>query len=253
MPLRESTYNYRACIRTLLISIAAAAMLALAGCGGSTSTSSGGAGFSSGGSTVSGNVSSSGNGVALRAGDNDMLVTLLSALATPAHADIEGIEVCLLDICTTTDASGNFTLPIAGLESGNYTLTFRVGGVIYSYPLSQEISGSDAVVLTDVSISESGNVSVGNVSYIMADEESLEEVEEVEGSVSGNISSAPDNAEREGQDKIVICHKPGTPAENTLIVAEPAANAHLGHGDYLGACSSGDDSSDDDDGEQDPS
>jgi hypothetical protein len=39
------------------------------------------------------------------------------------------------------------------------------------------------------------------------------------------------------QDKVTICHKPGTAAEETLSVAAPALKAHLGHGDTEGACS----------------
>jgi len=33
-----------------------------------------------------------------------------------------------------------------------------------------------------------------------------------------------------------LCHKPGTPAEKTLVVDDPAVPAHLGHGDDLGPC-----------------
>jgi hypothetical protein len=36
--------------------------------------------------------------------------------------------------------------------------------------------------------------------------------------------------------KITICHKPGTPAQHTLVVAAPALDGHLGHGDYEGEC-----------------
>jgi hypothetical protein len=39
-----------------------------------------------------------------------------------------------------------------------------------------------------------------------------------------------------GQDKVTVCHKPGTPAEATLEIAAPAEAAHLGHGDYAGEC-----------------
>ncbi len=33
-----------------------------------------------------------------------------------------------------------------------------------------------------------------------------------------------------------LCHKPGTPAEQTLVVPNSAVSGHLGHGDYLGPC-----------------
>jgi hypothetical protein len=38
------------------------------------------------------------------------------------------------------------------------------------------------------------------------------------------------------QDRVVICHRPGTPAEHTLTVAQPAVAAHVAHGDTLGPC-----------------
>ena len=38
------------------------------------------------------------------------------------------------------------------------------------------------------------------------------------------------------QDKVTICHKPGTEDEETLSVAAPAVAAHFGHGDDEGAC-----------------
>jgi hypothetical protein len=39
-----------------------------------------------------------------------------------------------------------------------------------------------------------------------------------------------------GQQKVTVCHKPGTEAEATLEISAPALNAHLGHGDYEGDC-----------------
>jgi hypothetical protein len=39
--------------------------------------------------------------------------------------------------------------------------------------------------------------------------------------------------------KVELCHKPGTPAEHTLDVAQSSIRAHLDHGDYIGRCSSG--------------
>jgi hypothetical protein len=41
-----------------------------------------------------------------------------------------------------------------------------------------------------------------------------------------------------GDAKVIICHKPDTPAEGTLEVAASRVHAHLAHGDYLGECGS---------------
>jgi hypothetical protein len=38
---------------------------------------------------------------------------------------------------------------------------------------------------------------------------------------------------------VTLCHAPGTPAEKTLTLPEPAATAHLRHGDRLGTCEAG--------------
>ena len=39
-----------------------------------------------------------------------------------------------------------------------------------------------------------------------------------------------------GNGQVTICHKPGTPAEQTKEVDSPAVPAHLAHGDTLGPC-----------------
>ncbi len=39
-----------------------------------------------------------------------------------------------------------------------------------------------------------------------------------------------------GHTPVTICHKPGTPAEHTLVVDDNAVPGHLGHGDSRGAC-----------------
>ncbi|MCB0181053.1 MAG: hypothetical protein KDI62_22695 [Anaerolineae bacterium] len=41
-----------------------------------------------------------------------------------------------------------------------------------------------------------------------------------------------------GQEKVTICHKPGTDHGVTLEIAAPALPAHLAHGDTEGACQS---------------
>ena len=40
------------------------------------------------------------------------------------------------------------------------------------------------------------------------------------------------------QEMVTICHKPGTPAEKTLILPVSALQGHLGHGDTIGPCGS---------------
>ena len=50
------------------------------------------------------------------------------------------------------------------------------------------------------------------------------------------VASTPTFAAGGGQEKVILCHKPDTPAELTIEVAAPAVDAHLAHGDYLGAC-----------------
>jgi hypothetical protein len=39
-----------------------------------------------------------------------------------------------------------------------------------------------------------------------------------------------------GHTPVTICHKPGTPAEQTITVDDDAVPAHIAHGDYLGPC-----------------
>lgn len=36
--------------------------------------------------------------------------------------------------------------------------------------------------------------------------------------------------------KVTICHKPGTPAQKTMVIPIQALAAHLGHGDVIGPC-----------------
>ena len=50
----------------------------------------------------------------------------------------------------------------------------------------------------------------------------------------GFVISSPDVFA--AAEKVTICHKPGTPAEQTLEVAQAAEQAHLNHGDFIGSC-----------------
>jgi peptidoglycan hydrolase-like protein with peptidoglycan-binding domain len=56
----------------------------------------------------------------------------------------------------------------------------------------------------------------------------------------GNGSTTTHPGQKKGLEKVVLCHKPGTPAAQSLRVTAPAAPAHLNHGDRLGTCAPGD-------------
>lgn len=47
-----------------------------------------------------------------------------------------------------------------------------------------------------------------------------------------------DNGGFKTSDKQAVCHKPGTPAEQTKYLPPSAVPGHLGHGDYKGKCGS---------------
>jgi len=46
----------------------------------------------------------------------------------------------------------------------------------------------------------------------------------------------PEPPPSHGEERVTICHKPGTPAEQTLTVSQSALDGHLGHGDTQGPC-----------------
>jgi hypothetical protein len=58
----------------------------------------------------------------------------------------------------------------------------------------------------------------------------------VAASALGGVTGATLAEARAQQARVTLCHKPGTADEATIEVAEPAAEAHLGHGDTLGPC-----------------
>ena len=51
-----------------------------------------------------------------------------------------------------------------------------------------------------------------------------------------NAARTGEREDGDGSEKVAICHKPGTVAEKTLLLPEPAIPDHLGHGDELGEC-----------------
>ncbi len=54
---------------------------------------------------------------------------------------------------------------------------------------------------------------------------------------------APENSDEkteadddDGGEYVTVCHKPGTPSEQTITIPKSDLPGHLGHGDYVGAC-----------------
>jgi len=53
-----------------------------------------------------------------------------------------------------------------------------------------------------------------------------------------SASAGPISVASAGQEKVTVCHLPGTPAE-VLEIPVPAVPAHMAHGDAVGACPDG--------------
>jgi hypothetical protein len=52
---------------------------------------------------------------------------------------------------------------------------------------------------------------------------------------SDNGGNGNDNGNNNGGN-VTICHRPGTPAQQTKTVPQSALSGHLEHGDTMGAC-----------------
>ena len=218
-------------------SIGAPALIAitvmLASCGGSTQTSSSGAGsFSAGKTVVEGNVSPSG---AVSAVFTDSMTGAL-ATAVPslfnfilpraeAQTALAGIEVCLQGECTTTDGSGAFMIILPDDDPGGYyEITFKTNdGTMYSAEIN--IKNNTITSLKGVLLQENGQVKITGVAITVAAPKDSEDE-----------PSEDEPTEDEPVKKTVVCHKPGTPAQKNLVLPASAIPAHINHGDSEGGC-----------------
>ena len=57
-----------------------------------------------------------------------------------------------------------------------------------------------------------------------------------DGSTTVDEAVAESSAQPTKPELVVICHRPGTPAQRTLFVAAQATPAHMDHGDTPGPC-----------------
>lgn len=55
-------------------------------------------------------------------------------------------------------------------------------------------------------------------------------------SINTTATSEPVDPDETPEPTVTLCHKPGTPAEQTKTLPESAVAGHLGHGDFLGPC-----------------
>jgi hypothetical protein len=105
----------------------------------------------------------------------------------------------------------------------------------------QIVLGNGATIPLDGSIPIEGEIEVNSVILILicVDEDgtpiivSIVVIYRLETPPVTPTAVAPSPPE-EGE--VTICHKPGTPAEQTKIIPRSALKAHLGHGDTLGPC-----------------
>ena len=198
--------------------------VALVGCGGGSSSSSGGGGVALNSTMmVMGNVSNvSGTArVDFETGQAPIVLAQKFArhLISDANAQtaLGGVEVCVESICTTTAPDGSFSLNVESLPGGTYTIRFTYGGVDYEAPIN--LKNNTVTELQGVLLMEdSGQIRITNII------------------VTNLPPVAADEEDGESSSKVFVCHKPGTPAEQTLHISESSEQDHLDHGDYEGPC-----------------
>ena len=210
---------------TLVSVLTAGLVLLLSACGGGGSSSGGGGAIT--GTILQGNVSSIGGGQAvfiqhMPGFSVERVAKLITdsviSAAHAAHGGTEGVGVCVEGRCTTTGPDGDFRLDLTGLAAGIYPITFTYNGVTYTGEITIRV---DHYVVANVTINEDTRV------VTIATEDS-------------DVAFTEPETETKGNNVVVtICHKPGTPAQKTKSLPEPAIPGHLDHGDTLGACSDG--------------
>lgn len=78
-----------------------------------------------------------------------------------------------------------------------------------------------SIVLVQICYGEDGNPEIVYIHIIL--EPGVELPDSLDGSETG-------------QEKVMVCHKPNSKNPHTIVIAQPAVPAHLGHGDILGPC-----------------
>jgi hypothetical protein len=165
--------------------------------------------------------------------DNDQLAaTVVDFLIRRAEAQVSGQTVTVWDATGqiaegTTDAAGEVGFVVGAASAGTYTVCVGVGANPTATPGSCAVV-ADPITETDVLIA---TVSVDSTQTLM--------VSGVSEPRTDNVALFEDTNHPGPNTKIIICHKPDE-AGQTLSISENAVEAHLNHGDILGACNGGD-------------
>jgi len=124
--------------------------------------------------------------------------------------DSTEIPGCLTAMATVTSVNGN-EIQLVGWPA----ITLSGDVKIENDDGSEATLSAGQDVLVVLCASEDGQIIIVQIIILVSDE---------------------DPSAGEGQEKVLICHKPDKKGGHTLSVAAPAVPAHLAHGDILGPC-----------------
>lgn len=143
-----------------------------------------------------------------------------------------GTTVTFNELVSTTSITDGQFHHVAGTYDGS-TVKLYVDGVLEaSAPLSGTIKNSIYRVVI-------GNFDFLGLGILLnnAFNGLIDEVEVYDRALTASEIQAIFDAGGAGKcKKVTICHKPGTPAQKTLVIPIQALAGHLGHGDTIGPC-----------------
>ena len=205
-----------------------AAVVFLSSCGGgSSSSSSGGSSIAGGKTIVQGNISNSGavsalimeSGAAQFASGKSWDLWQGFIPVAQAQTNFTGWQVCIQELCDDEiESDGSFMLVLDGITPGPYVITISDSdGTDYSAQIN--VKNNAITSLDGIILEEGGTVKITNIRVTVT-------------SPASDPEEGPEeDSEDEPEEKFIICHKPGTPAQQNLAIPESALAAHIEHGD----------------------
>jgi hypothetical protein len=125
----------------------------------------------------------------------------------------------------------NFSLIVAEVDDVQIRLTNGLVIPLDSVQIAGEIAPGSVIVL-QACVQENGKITFVDVILVyQLDPDAV---------VLLPVPPPPEPAQPPqaptGTDDVIICHKPGTPAEQTKVISASALQSHLDHGDTMGPC-----------------